>query len=337
MANRITITDVAQAAGVSVATVSKVLNSRYGVASSTSDRVMQVVRELGYESSLVARSMRSQRTDVIGILVGEFEPFSAEILKGAGAALRETRYELLAYTGGRHGDTEGWERRHLSRLSGTLIDGAILVTPSVTDVQVGIPLVVIDPHTGPEGLPSVESDNFIGATMATRHLIELGHRRIAFLTGRPDLRSSGQRFDGYRHALEQAGLPFDPSLVRTASYSADGAGAPALEFLSRLDRPTAVFAANDISAIATLDMARALGLRVPDDLSVIGFDDIPEAAQMRTPLSTVRQPIQQMGRAAAHLLLAALEGTPAERTHVVLPTSLVRRATTAPPPAEALG
>src|SRR5690348_10784675 len=98
MANRITITDVAQAAGVSVATVSKVLNSRYGVASSTSDRVMQVVRELGYESSLVARSMRSQRTDVIGILVGEFEPFSAEILKGAGAALRETRYELLAYT-----------------------------------------------------------------------------------------------------------------------------------------------------------------------------------------------------------------------------------------------
>ncbi|MDQ1306996.1 MAG: LacI family transcriptional regulator [Actinomycetota bacterium] len=333
MARRVTITDVARVAGVSVATVSKVINNRYGVASETSAHVMRVVEDLGYQSSLVARSMRSQRTDMIGILVGAFGPFSTEILKGVDATLRDTPYDLLAYTGGRHGSASGWERRHLSRLSGTLVDGVILVTPSVVDVDATVPLVVIDPHVGPEDLPSVESDNFIGAVMATRHLLELGHRRIAFLAGRPGSRSSAQRFDGYRHALDQAGIPVDASLVTGDYYDPDTRNVPVFELLSRPDRPTAIFAANDLSAIATTQVAPVLGLRVPDDLSVIGFDDVPEAAQLRTPLSTVRQPLQQMGGAAASLLLELLAGTKPEEEHVVLPTSLVRRTTTGPAPA----
>jgi LacI family transcriptional regulator len=336
MARRATITDVAKVAGVSVATVSKVINNRYGVASETSARVMRVVEDLGYQSSLVARSMRSQRTDMIGIFVSTFGPFSTEILKGVDVTLRDTPYDLLAYTGGHHGGVSGWERRHLSRLSGTLVDGAILVAPSVVDVDAAVPLVVIDPHVDPEDLPSVESDNFIGAVMATRHLLELGHRRIAFLTGRPDSRSSAQRFDGYRHALDQARVPVDPSLVTGGNtgddYDTDARNVPVFELLSRPDRPTAIFAANDLSAIATIQVAPVLGLRVPEDVSVIGFDDLPEAAQLRTPLSTVRQPIQQMGGAAASLLLELLAGTTPEREHVVLPTSLVRRATTGPVP-----
>jgi LacI family transcriptional regulator len=332
MARRVTITEVAKAAGVSVATVSKVINGRYGVASQTSARVLQVVQDLGYESSLVARSLRSQRTNVIGILVAEFEPFSAEILKGAGAALRHSCYEVLAYAGTRDGVLEGWERRSLSRLSGTLIDGAILVTPSVVDVDVEIPLVAIDPHTGPEGQPSVQADNPVGSAMATRYLIELGHRRIAFLTGRPDLRSSVLREEGYRKALAEAGIPLDPSLVRAGYYSREAVRGSALELLGRADRPTAVFAANDLSALGTLDVAEELRLRVPQDLSVIGFDDIPEAVQARPSLTTVRQPIQQMGQVAVEQLIALLEGRELESTSITLPTSLVRRRTCGPPP-----
>src|SRR5690554_5739450 len=159
MSPRVTIHDVADAAGVSVATVSKVINARYGVAKSTSQRVQAVIEQLGYESSLVARSMRSHKTHVLGILVAEFEPFSTEILKGAAAALRDTDYELLAYTGARRSGGEGWERRYLSRLSGTLIDGALIVTPTVVDANAGVPVVAIDPHEGPLGPPTVDSDN----------------------------------------------------------------------------------------------------------------------------------------------------------------------------------
>ena len=331
MARRLTITDVALAAGVSVATVSKVINGRDGIATATSARVLGVVQELGYESSLVARSLRSRRTHVIGILVAEFEPFSAEILKGAGSGLGDTDYELLAYTGTRQSGRAGWERRYLSRLSGTLIDGAIIVTPTVVDADAGVPVVAIDPHAGSADLPSVESDNLAGGLLATRHLIELGHRRIAFLAGRPDLESSRLREAGFRQALSEAGIEVDPSLVRRSDYRRDAAHQPAIELLSRPDRPTAVFAGNDLSAIGTMEAAQEMGLDVPGDVSVIGFDDIPEAARTTPALSTVRQPIQQMGSAAVELLIALMDGRIPETTHVRLPTSLVIRGTTAPP------
>src|ERR1035437_3362757 len=242
MARRLTITDVAMAAGVSVATVSQGINGRDGIATPTSARVLEGVQELGYESSLVARSLRSRRTHVIGILVAEFEPFSAEILKGAGSGLGDTDYELLAYTGARQSGRAGWERRYLSRLSGTLIDGAIIVTPTVGDADAGVPVVAIDPHAGSADLPSVESDNLAGGLLATRHLIELGHRRIAFMAGRPDLESSRLREAGFRQALSEAGIEVDPSLVRRSDYRRDAAHQPAIELLSRPDRPTAVFA-----------------------------------------------------------------------------------------------
>lgn len=328
MKRRVTITDVADAAGVSVATVSKVINARYGVAAATSSRVQEVIEQLGYESSLVARSMRSHRTHVIGILVAEFEPFSAEILKGAASALLETDYELLAYTGARQSGGAGWEQRYLSRLSGTLIDGALVVTPTVVQPDTDIPVVAIDPHTGPVGIPTVDSDSFTGALLATRHLTALGHRRIGFLTGRPDLASSALREAGYLEALREAGIRVDPTLVRTGDYRTDGAHVPATELLTMADRPTAIFAANDLSAIGVMDVARGLGIDVPGDLSVVGFDDIPESTATAPPLTTVHQPIQQMGATAVRLLVGLLDGTPSEQTHVTLPTSLVVRGTT---------
>ncbi|MFI8593120.1 LacI family DNA-binding transcriptional regulator [Microbacterium sp. NPDC078428] len=331
MGRRATIHDVAAAAGVSVSTVSKAVNGRYGIAPGTVQRVLDAVERLGYESSLVASSMRSSRTGVIGVLVADFEPFSTEILKGVALALRETRYDLLAYSGSRQADSTGWERRSLSRLSGTLIDGAIMVTPTVVSAPVEVPIVAIDPHTGHAELPTVESDSFGGALQAMQYLLSLGHRRIGFLAGRPDLRSSAARDAGYRKALRDAGLEADPALVRVGLYIPETAREQAHLLLAQPDRPTAVFAANDLSAIAVMEAGAALGLRVPEDLSVIGFDDVPEASRVVPALTTVRQPMRRLGALAAEFVTAQLAGHRPDPLHVQLPTRLVVRGTTAPP------
>ena len=328
-----TIGDVAAQAGVSIATVSKVINGRYGVAPATLERVQAVIDELGYESSLVARSLRSRRTNVLGIVVADIEPFSAELLKGAGAAIRERGYELIVYSGSGHGkDHSGWERRYISRLGGTLTDGIILVTPTVVDVDDGTPVVAVDPHTGPSSLPSVHSDNLAGAITATRHLLELGHRRIGFLAGRPDLESARQREQGYCRALSDAGLPVDTNLIRVGDYELEMSQEPARQLLTLDDRPTAVFAANDLSAMQTMHVARTLGLAIPHDVSVVGFDNIPESALIEPPLTTIDQSIQEMGRRAVELLIAVIEGETGLTQQITLPTRLVVRQSTGVPP-----
>jgi LacI family transcriptional regulator len=323
---RVTIGDVAAEAGVSIATVSKVINDRYGVAPDTHTKVKAVIAELGYESSLVARSMRSRRTNVIGILVADIEPFSAELLKGAASAIRETDYELIVYSGSGHGkEHSGWERRNVSRLSGTLTDGIILVTPTVVDVSDAAPIVTVDPHAGPPILPSVHSDNLAGAITATDHLIGLGHRRIGFLAGRPDLESARLREEGFRSALARAGIGLDPALVRVGDYEPARSEEPARQLLTLADRPTAIFAANDLSAIETMHVARSLGVAVPDDVSVIGFDNIPESALTEPPLTTIDQSIQQMGREAVRLLVDLISGVSDGPLQITLPTRLVVR------------
>jgi LacI family transcriptional regulator len=329
---RVTIRDVATRASVSVATVSKVLNDRHGVAAGTHARVRAVIEELGYEASLVAQSLRNHRTNVIGILVADLEPFSAELLKGAADAIRDSGFELVIYSaGGRTADREGWERRYLSRLSGTLIDGAVLVTPTVVDAHYGAPIVAVDPHTGPSTLPTIDSDNLRGAQLATEHLLELGHRRIAMLTGRPDLQSARLREEGYRKALAAAGVAPDESLIRLGAYNAEVSAESARELLAGDDRPTAVFAANDTSAIATVDVAVELGLSVPGDLSVVGFDNIPESALAQPPLTTVEQPIRTMGHHAIEMLIRLIREDPPETTHITLATRLVVRQSTSRP------
>ncbi|WP_238007447.1 LacI family DNA-binding transcriptional regulator [Dactylosporangium sp. AC04546] len=327
--SRVTIRDVAVAAGVSVATVSKVLNARYGVSAATSAHVQSVIRELGYEASLVAQSLRNHRTNVIGILVADLEPFSTELLKGAAKAIKGTGYELVVYSaGGRSGDHAGWEQRYLSRLSGTLIDGAVLVTPTVVDVDYGTAVVAVDPHAGPSGLPTVDSDNLLGARLGTQHLLDLGHRRIAMLSGRPDLESAKLREQGYTDALRAAGVPVDPALIQVGNYDPDASAEAARRLLAGPDRPTAIFAANDISAIAAMEVATGMGLRVPEDLSVVGFDNVPESALTTPALTTVEQPIHEMGHRAIDLLIQLMSGEPVEQTHVRLTTSLVVRQST---------
>ncbi|UUV30761.1 LacI family transcriptional regulator [Amycolatopsis roodepoortensis] len=328
--SRVTIRDVAARAGVSVATVSKVINDRYGVAAATLAKVRAVIDELGYEASLVAQSLRNHKTNVIGILVADLEPFSTELLKGAADAIRGTGYELVVYSaGGRVGDPSGWEKRYLSRLSGTLVDGAVLVTPVASlEAVPGTPVVAVDPHTGPSTVPTIDSDNLRGAQLATEHLLELGHRRIGFLAGRPDLESAELRKTGYLRALTAAGVPIDEDLIRLGAYDPEISARSARELLTGADRPTAVFAANDISAIATVGAAADLGLSVPDDLSVVGFDNVPESALCTPPLTTVDQPIREMGHRAITLLISLISGEPEKETHITLSTGLVVRRST---------
>lgn len=329
---RVTIVDVARVAGVSVSTVSKVINDRYGVSPETYDKVMDVVGQLGYESSLVASSLRRRSTNVIGVLVPEFEPFSAELLKGISSAAEGTGYELLAYSGNLEHNQVGWERRSLSRLAGTLIDGAVIVAPTATVTDATIPVVAVDPHTGRTGPSTIEADNVGGARAATQHLIDLGHRRIAHVRGREDLVSASLSEQGYREALEAAGLPFEAELVRVGGYRAAETTDAARELLTLPERPTAIFSANDLSAIRVVEVAKELGLRVPEDVSVVGFDNVPEAANAVPPMTTVAQPLHQMGAEAVRILLGLLAGETREE-HLRLPATLVVRASTAPPAA----
>lgn len=330
MNRRTTINDVALAAGVSVATVSKAINGRYGVSPETMSRVMSVVADLGYESSLVATSMRRRSTQVIGVLVAEFEPFALQLLRGVSSALQGTDYDVLSYAGTvSAGEHLGWERRSLSRLGGTLIDGAILVTPTTTRPDSAVPTVAVDPHVGADDPATVTVENVQGAQAATEHLISLGHRRIAHLRGRTDLESASERELGYRNALAASGIPFDPMLVVDGGYRAADSTAGANAILDLPDTPTAVFAANDISAIEMIRIATERGLRVPDDLSVVGFDDVLDAALHAPQLTTVRQPLPEMGEAAVRMLLEILGGGSPEA--VRLPTTLIVRESTAPP------
>jgi LacI family transcriptional regulator len=329
---RATISDVAKAAGVSVATVSKVVNGRYGVAATTYSRVMDVVGALGYETSLVASSLRRQRTNVIGVLVSEFEPYSAELLKGVGEAARGTGYELLAYSGWTtEAPSVGWEKRSLSRLAGTLIDGAILVTPTVLMPDTSIPVVAIDPHTGNGGPSTIDVDSVGGSRAATDYLISLGHTRIAHLRGRSDLESAHLREVGYREALRGAGIPFDPELVRDGDYRREEGHQRALELLRLRERPTAIFAANDLSALGALDAAREVGVTVPGELSIVGFDDIPEASSSEPRLTTIAQPLHEMGALALRMLVEQLAGNEDGKRHHHLHSELVVRETAAAP------
>jgi LacI family transcriptional regulator len=270
---------------------------------------------------------------VIGVLVSDIEPFSGEVLKGVANALRGTDFELVVYSGGHGGSQVGWERRYLSRLSGTLTDGTILVTPTVTEVSTQQPVVAVDPHAGNTAFPTVASQNYEGGVMATRHLLELGHRRIGFLGGRADLESAKLREAGYRAALAAAGIDVDPTLIADGGFKRETAAAPARAMLERADRPTAVFAANDLSAIATMEVAASLGLGVPTDLSLVGFDNVPESALTDPPLTTVDQSIQRLGEVAAAMLIELIE-SPARRLEPpaevrLAPQLVLRRSTRA--------
>lgn len=319
--SRVRLADVAARAGVSVATVSKVVNGRYGVAKDTYDRVQAVIDELDYVGNLSASSLRSARTNVLGILVAGFEPYSAELIKGMALASEGRGYELLAHAGG---ETHGWEKRALARMGGTLMDGAVIVTPTVLEATTSVPVVAIDPHYGPNVLPTIDSDGYGGAVQATEYLLSLGHRRIAFLGGREELDSSRERERGYRKAMADAGVAVRQDYVRESRYHESVAAEQTGQLLELDVPPTAIIAANDVTAIAAMTAAQQRGLTVPGDISFIGFDDVPEASLSQPRLTTVRQPLKDIGHAAMSMLLDLINGVERE-SHIRMATTLVVR------------
>ena len=305
-----TISDVAARAGVGVGTVSRVLNGRANVRPVTRAKVLDAIEALKYRPSPLARNLSLRRTHVIGVVVPFFtSPSAVERVRGVAAALARSPYDLMLF------DIESEERReHAFQLfdRGDRSDGLLMLSLIPPDEEVerlratGLPCVLVDaPHPG---LPSVVIDDVHGGELATSHLIELGHRRIAFLGDKsPDpfrFASSRDRTRGYELALSQAGIERRPEYVREGTQSHHVARSTAIDLLRLPQRPTAVFAASDTQALGVLEAARILGIRVPEELSVVGFDDIEIAAHIG--LTTVRQPLFESGRRGTELLLQLL-------------------------------
>lgn len=327
----VTMSDVARVAGVSNATVSRVVNGHYGVSARTVEKVRAAIEELGYESSLVATSLRRSQKRVLGLVTHSFESYTAEVLKGVMEALSGTGLELIIYADSdTYGDRpEGWEQLHVARLAGTLTDGCIIVTPW-SDVRSSAPVVAIDPLRD-STLPSVTADNLTGAVTAVDHLLELGHRRVGLIAGRSALAAAWAREEGYRQALTRAGISIDRKLIGRGDFHGETAIAPARALLHSEDRPTAIFAASDDMALKVLEVAGELGLDVPGDLSVIGFDNVPESALSKPALTTIDQSMHRLGFEAARLLQALVYGEANGPRQVLVPTRLIVRDSTAPP------
>jgi LacI family transcriptional regulator len=326
----VTIQDVANAANVSVSTVSRVLNDKVDVAPETYERVQRVIGDLGYASSLAAKSMRSRKTNVIGLVVPDLEQaFCLNVVKGVNRAIEQLGYDLLVYSGG-NSTNRSWatrEQQYVSLLNGSITDGIIVVTPTAETFATHYPLVAVDPHLDSTDFPAVIATNHVGALSAMEYLLDLGHRRIGFIGGRPDLQSAIRRLQGYKDSLRQANIPFDPDLVQIGDFTRETGYRCAQNLLALPVRPTAIFAANDRSAIGAIEAITEIGLKVPEDISVVGFDNIEEASFVNSGLTTVDQFISDMGRVAVEMLVKLIQNQPLENQLFRMPTKLIVRNT----------
>ena len=330
------IADVAARAGVGVATVSRVLNGRVGVRSSTRERVVEAIEALNYRPSSLARSLSLQRTMVVATLLPWFtNPSAVQRVRGIVEGMSGSKYDLMVFDI----ESEDRQRRAFELFDrGDRADGLLVVSTLPPEAEVerirtaDIPCVLIDAvHPC---FPSIAVDDVAGGEIATRHLVELGHRRIALIGDPPpEFRFdwSRDRTRGYERALAAAGIEARDEFVREGTRLPHVARAIAAELLSLPDRPTAVFAASDTQAIGVLEAARGLGIDVPRELSVVGFDDVEVAAYVG--LTTVRQPLLESGRRGAKLLLEVLAGRTVAPLRELLPLELVVRGTTGPAPA----
>jgi LacI family transcriptional regulator len=330
------IRDVAARAGVSIATVSRVLNGRPDVAPATRELVQRHVRDLGFTSNRNARALTGKRTGLVGLVVPfAHNSYFSGIIEGAGEAVYEREARLVLCPTHHRKDREV---SMLDRLMHGATDGSLLVLPleSMAELRqlkrLGSPFVVIDPAVPlDEDLPVVAATNWSGARKATEHLIGLGHTRIGLITGYPTWSATIDRLAGYHSALLAAGLPIIPEYVREADFWIDEGRRAAHELLGLPSRPTAIFAMCDAMAVGTLHAARERGISVPEDLSVVGFDDVEIASIVTPAITTVAQPLQEMGRLAVTVLYRQINGQPLDANKVELSTRLVVRASTAPP------
>ncbi|MBN1231347.1 MAG: LacI family DNA-binding transcriptional regulator [Anaerolineales bacterium] len=329
----ITIVDVAKAARVSVSTVSRVLNEKDDVSEETYKRVREVIAELGYSSSLAAKSMRSRKTNVIGLIMPDVEfPFAIEVMKGVNRGIVEANYDLLVFTNGDiRRDASGIkEQQYVSLLNNSVTDGVIIVTPMTGNFFSTSPVVAIDPNINSSEIYSVVATNYDGAVEATEYLIELGHKRIGYIGGRSELQSAFQRQKAFEETLKTAGLPVQRDLIKSGDYSTETSKKIAKQMLLLENPPTAIFASNDQSAIGVIQAADELDIDIPGELSLIGFDNISEAAHHN--LTTVDQFIAEMGYMATQMLFTLIDGKEIQSDTMVIKTKLIERGSCAKAP-----
>jgi DNA-binding LacI/PurR family transcriptional regulator len=329
----VTISQIAAAAGVSVPTVSKVINGRVDVAAETRRRVEDAIQKFGYE-----RSYRTSARHVLLELVFTHldSEWGVEILRGVEQeASRRDIALVVSEMHGRRTPGRAWIQSVLMRrpiaviavLSGFREDALVQLRSR------GIPLVVIDPAGDPPAnVPSVGVTNWSGGVSAARHLLALGHTRLAVIGGPERVMCSRARIDGFRAALDTAAVDFDTRFVRHGDFRVEGGIREARALLSMPQRPTAIFAGNDHQALGVYQVADEMGLRVPDDLSVVGFDDLPLARWVGPPLTTIRQPLIEMAATAARLAIGLNAGEEVDAPRIELATELIVRKSTAAPP-----
>ena len=332
-----TMRDVAHRANVSIATVSHVINNTRPVSSELRERVYAAMEALGYQRNVVARALRSKQSLTIGVIVPDStNPFFAEVMRGIEDVCLAREYSVILC------DTRGdlaTEELHTRNLVAKQVDGIIYIAAGKGYTHIeklianALPVVLVERDPLDTAADAVLISNYDGGYTATHHLTELGHRRIACITGPSRITLRADRLEGYRRALEDAGLRVQDSLIHGGDFSCGSGYRAARELLALPQRPTAIFAFNDLMALGVLRAAHELGLRVPDQLSVIGFDDVYLASFAMPALTTIRLPKNEMGRQAAHMLLRRIEDGAHLAERQQLPIELiVRHSTAACPP-----
>lgn len=324
------VKDIAREADVSTATVSRVLNNKTNVSPELRARVLAAVRQLGYEPNVLARSLRVRQTLTIGTLVSDItNPFFAEVVRGIEDSAHQQGFSLILCNS--EEDPEK-ERNYLRLLRSKRVDGIIFSVsgPDHRDVlrtiESGIPVVFADRRHDAVSADAVLTRNAEGARQAVLHLAWHGYRRIAIIAGPTALTTGAERLAGYRQAIEEAGLPFHEELIKVSDFSLEGGRRAASELLQLDSPPDAIFASNNLMTTGALQVLNEQGIRIPQQVGVIGFDDMPWAALLTPPLTVVAQPAYELGVAAANLLFQRLgSGSQGEAVELRLETKLIRR------------
>ena len=325
--------DVAERAGVSVTSVSHVINETRPASVELRQRVLMAMRELGYQPNLLARSLRSGKTHTVGIIVPDnANPFFAEIIRGIEDISFEHGYSLILCNSDADLDKEA---HYIDVLTEKQVDGILFMAAGISTDHIRslqqrrVPVVVVDREVPDVAVDMVLADNVRGGWLATQHLIDLGHKRIGCITAPKEFTLSAERLDGYRQALQAAGIPLDETLIVPGDFNFASGYRAAKQLLRLENPPTAIFSCNDLMAVGTICAAAELERPVPGELSVVGFDDIPLASYTIPPLTTVAQPNYDMGVAAATMLMERLHDPKIRSRRQMLGTTLRTRSSTA--------
>jgi LacI family transcriptional regulator len=334
-----TISDVAKRAGVSTMTVSRVINNSGYTSQETQERVIKAIGELGFVPNALARSLRFKQTKTIALVLTDItNPFFTTLARGVEDAASENGFTVMFSN---TDESEAEEAEHLTTLLQKQVDGVLLVPAGSSNESIvylqerNTPVVVLDRRVPGVLVDTVRCDSTPGAYEITRHLLDLGHRRIAMLSGPLGISTSADRAAGYQKAMEEAGIAIDPCWLHYGSFTQSSGYELARAILTLQPRPTAIFAGNNFIAIGAYTALREAGLRIPDDISLVTFDDLPSQLVLEPFLTTVDQPAYEMGYQATQLLLAHLGGEPpAEPKEIILPTHLIIRNSSAKPAVE---